>query len=96
MPLVLEIDQVLPHLLFGDLVGRLAEVCGELPDGTEVSLLGPLGEAGQLEVLVHALAKREAHEWVLSKRREEKPSGNPLGRQHRVSPERRRMGKLDE
>ena len=59
LALVLEIDQVLPQLVFGDLVGRLVEVSGELPDGAEVSLLRPLGEAGQLEVLVHALAKRE-------------------------------------
>src|SRR5262249_37956560 len=42
----------------------------------------------QLEVLVHALAQREAHQWVLSKRREEKPSGKPLCLGHRrVSPE---------
>ena len=77
--LVLEVDQVLPQFVFGDLIGRLVEVGGELPDGAEVSLLRPLGEAGQLEVLVHALAKRDAHEWVLSKRREEKPSGNHSG-----------------
>ena len=77
--------------MLGDLIRGLVEVGGELPDGAEVSLLGALGEAGQLEVLVHALAKRGAHEWVLSKRREEKPSGNPLCHGHRrVSPGPRR------
>ena len=90
-PLLLEVDEVLPQFVFGDPVGRLVEVSGEMTDGAEVSFLGPLGEAGQLEVLVHALAKREAHEWVLSKRREEKPSGNPLCLGHRrVSPGPRR------
>ena len=41
---------------------------GELPDGAEVGLLGALAEAGQLKVLVHPLAKRSGHEWLLSKR----------------------------
>jgi hypothetical protein len=43
----------------------LAEVGGRLPDNTKVRGLRPLGEPGELQVLVHALAKREAHEWVL-------------------------------
>jgi hypothetical protein len=46
-----------------------------LPDDAEVQLLGPLGEPGELQVVVHALAQRGAHERSLSKRREEKPSG---------------------
>jgi len=54
-------------------------VCRQLPDGAEVGLLRPLGESGELQILVHALAKRGAHEWVFSKRREENPSGNYSG-----------------
>ena len=70
---------------------------GELPDDAEVRGLRPFGEPGQLQVLVHALTKRDAHEWVLSKRREEKPSGNPLCQRHRrMSPERRRPRKMSE
>jgi len=38
-------------------------VCRQLPDGAEVGLLRPLGESGELQILVHALAKRGAHEW---------------------------------
>jgi hypothetical protein len=34
-------------------------------DDAAVSGLRPLGEPGELQVLVHALAKREAHEWFL-------------------------------
>ena len=38
-------------------------MCRQLPDGAEVGLLRPLGESGELQILVHALAKRGAHEW---------------------------------
>ena len=69
LALVLEVEQVLPQFVFGDPVGGLAEVCGQLPDSAEVSLLRPLGEAGELQILVHSMAKRGAHEWVLSKRK---------------------------
>ena len=51
--------------MLGELIGGLAEVGGKLPDDTEVRDLRPLGEPGELQVLVHALAKRDAHEWVL-------------------------------
>ena len=49
-----------------------------LPDGAEVGPLCPLSESNELQVLVHALARRGAHGWVPSKRRDEKPkpSGN--------------------
>jgi hypothetical protein len=88
LSLILEIEQVLTQFRFGNLVGRLAEVCGELPDGAEVHLLRTFGETGQLQILVHTLAKSGAHQWVLSKRRVEKPSGNPLCHRHnRKSPE---------
>jgi hypothetical protein len=64
----------------------LASTAGILPPGQTAASessamvrgLRPFGKAGQLQVLVHALTKRGAHQWVLSKRREEKPSGNPL------------------
>ncbi len=77
--------------------GRLVDVCGELPDGAEIHLLRTLGEPGQLQILVHALTERDAHESALSKRRAEKPSGNPLClRRHRTSPKHRRSMKTSE
>jgi hypothetical protein len=54
--LVLEEEQVLAQLGLGDLVRRLAEVGGELADGAQVRLLGALAEAGELQLLAHALA----------------------------------------
>ena len=42
---------------------------GELTDNAEVRGLRSLGEAGQLQVLVHAMTKCGAHERALSKRR---------------------------
>jgi len=95
--LVLEIEQVIPHFGFGNPAGRLVDMCGELPDGAEIHLLRALGEPGQLQILVHALTKSDAHERVLSKRREEKPSGNPLClRHHCMSPKPRRSMKTSE
>ena len=38
-------------------------MCRQLPDGAEVDLLHPLGGSGELQILVHALAKRGADEW---------------------------------
>ena len=54
-------------------------MCRQSPDDAEVSLLRLLGESGELQILVHALAKRGAHEWLFSERREENPSGNHSG-----------------
>src|SRR5262245_23269011 len=78
VPLVPEVEQVLTEFVLGDLIGRLVEVGGELSDNAEIGCLRSLGEACQLQVLVHALTKRGAHVWALSKRKQEKPSGNPL------------------
>ena len=50
-------------------------VYGELPDDAEVSRLRAVGEPGELEVFVHALAKQGAHERNLSRRSEGQPSG---------------------
>ena len=71
---VLEVEQVLAELLLGDLIGGLVEVGGEPPDGLEVSLLSSLSEAGELEILLHALVKQSGHERSLSKRGEEEPN----------------------
>jgi hypothetical protein len=43
-------------------------VCRQLPDGAEAGLLHPLGGSSELQILVHALAKSGAHEWVFSNR----------------------------
>src|SRR3954469_22817047 len=66
---VLEIQEVLSELRFGESIGSLVEVVGELPDGSEVGLLGAFAEAGQLEIVLHPLTKRRDHERVLSRRR---------------------------
>jgi hypothetical protein len=79
LSLVLEVEEVVADLLFGEAVGRCAEVVGELPDGAKVSLLGALAERGKLEVLVHPLAECRGraechvHRKVLSQRSKETP-----------------------
>ena len=65
-------------------------MCRQLPDGAEVGLLHPLGGSGELQILVHALAKRGAHEWVFSKRGrktrlETYPAGQRLTQTERLS-----------
>jgi hypothetical protein len=55
LAIVLEVEQVLTNLLFGEPVGPCAEVIGELPHGAEVGLLGALTQAGELKVLLHPL-----------------------------------------
>lgn len=55
---VCEVEEVGAQILFGEKVGRLVEVGGECPDGMQVRLLGPCGEAPKLHILGHALSKR--------------------------------------
>ena len=55
-----EIEQVLTRFGFGNLVGRPSKVYGGLADGAEVHLLRTFGETGQLQILVHTLAKSGA------------------------------------
>src|SRR5271166_6180304 len=69
--LVFDVEQVVAELLFGDEVGPLVVVDDELRDGAKVGFLSSLSEAGELEVLVHALTKLRGHEWILSRRRGE-------------------------
>ena len=45
---------------------------GQLAHGAEVGILCALAEAGQLEVLVHTVAKQSGHEWYPSRQCEEK------------------------
>jgi hypothetical protein len=54
-------------LVLGELLGIDLEVFGELADDTEVSFLGALSQASQLEVLVHS-AEHSGHEGFVSKR----------------------------
>jgi hypothetical protein len=73
---VLEKQEVFAQLLFGELVGRPAEVRRQLPDGAEIGFLRPLAQAGQLQVLLHPGAQgsrlSRSHRQVLSQR-----SGEP-------------------
>ena len=62
---VLEVEEVVAELGFGEAVGRGVEVVGELSDGAEVGLLSALGESGELEVVGHALTERRGHVEVL-------------------------------
>src|SRR5215213_7610697 len=70
--LVLEEEEVLAQLGLGDLVGRPAEVGGELADRAQIRLLGTLAQAGELQLLAHALAQRRGagrvHDGLLSQR----------------------------
>jgi hypothetical protein len=76
--LVLEIQEVRAQLLLGESIGGLMEVVGQLPDGSEVGLLGAFAEPGQLEILVHLLTKRGDHKWGLSRRKGRETVWNPL------------------
>ena len=71
---VLEVEEIVAELRLGEAIGRGMEVVGELPDGAEVSVLGAVAEAGELEVLEHALAEGGGHGVVLSQR--EKKNGH--------------------
>jgi hypothetical protein len=68
--LVLEVEEVVAELGFGELVGRTAEVPGELAYFAEAGLLGAEAEAGKLQVLAHALTEGRGpgrgHEKLLS------------------------------
>jgi hypothetical protein len=71
--LVLEVEEVFAELGLGEPVGRAAKVAGELTDFAQVSLLRASAEAGDLEVLPHALTEGRGpdrgHERCLSQRR---------------------------
>jgi hypothetical protein len=54
---VLEVEEVVADLLFGESVGRSVEVIGEHPDGAEVGVLSALAQAGELEVVGQALTE---------------------------------------
>jgi hypothetical protein len=60
------VEQVLPDLLFTELVGSGMMKLGELGNGADVGLDGAVGIAAELEVLDHAVAER-CHE-VLSEK----------------------------
>ena len=51
-----QMQQVLAHLIIGELVGRLAEMSGQLIDLLDVSFLGPRGAAAQDQFLDELLA----------------------------------------
>ena len=71
---VLEVEEIVADLGLGEAVGRGVVVIGEHADGAEVSLLGAVGEAGDLEVLGHAATECGGHVTVLSQGGE----GDPL------------------
>jgi hypothetical protein len=55
---VLEKQQILPELPFGEAIRRCLEVIRQLPDGTQISLLSACTQAGQLQILMHSLTQR--------------------------------------
>ena len=57
-PFVLEVQQPVTQLLFGDLVRGTAAEVGQLADGAEVAVHRSLGHAGQVQVVFHSLVKR--------------------------------------
>jgi hypothetical protein len=59
---VLEVEEVVAELGFGEAIGGGVEVVGELSDGAEVGVLGAIAEPGELEVLAHALTESRVHE----------------------------------
>jgi hypothetical protein len=71
LAVVLEVEEVVAELRLGEAVGGCVEVVGELPDGTDISVLGALAQAGELEILEHALTECGGHEGVLSQDCEE-------------------------
>jgi hypothetical protein len=62
---VLEVEEIVAELGFGEAIGWGAEVVGELSDGAEVGVLGAVAEPGELEVVEHALTERRVHVEVL-------------------------------
>jgi hypothetical protein len=54
---VLEVEEIVADLRFGEPVGRGVEVVGEPADGAEIGVLSAGGESSELEVLGHALTE---------------------------------------
>ncbi len=52
---VLEVQEVSSEFSLGDPVGSFLAVVGQLPDGAEVSVYGPLAHASELQVITHSL-----------------------------------------
>ena len=52
-----EVQQVAPHLLLGDFIGRFAVEFGELPDSADIAIDGPLRLTGKTQILEQLLIK---------------------------------------
>jgi hypothetical protein len=63
---VLEVEEEVADLGLGEAIGRDAVVGGELSDGAEVGVLSAVAEAGELEILAHALTEGGGHGRALS------------------------------
>jgi hypothetical protein len=63
---VLEVEEVVADLMFGEAVGRSMVVIGEHADGAGVGVLCAGAEAGDLEILGHAPTECGGHGTVLS------------------------------
>ena len=55
LAVILEMEEVLADLLFGESIWRDVEVVGQLPDGAKIGLLSAFAQTGELESLGHAL-----------------------------------------
>ena len=53
---VLHPEEVLAQFLFGNAIGRLVIVLGQLADRPDIAFLGAFGHAAKLQVFQHALA----------------------------------------
>ncbi len=64
--LVRQVQEVLPQVVFGDLVRTSVVMVGELTHGVHVAALRPCGEAPQLHILEHPLSQT-GHDDLLSR-----------------------------
>jgi hypothetical protein len=53
-----EIEKILPELIFAELIRSTPVVLGQMFDGIEIALLGPGGQAPELQVFPHTASER--------------------------------------
>ena len=57
LPFNLQVQQPLPELILGNLVGRTLAELGQLPDGPQLAMHGPQRHRRQVQIVVHLLVK---------------------------------------
>ena len=94
-----EVEEIVSHLLFRELVGGGMIEPGELNDGAGVGLDGAVGVAAELEIVDQALAERGhgglsgkgERQYVTSRRQPINSPGGRMGRRNRRAIRRRRI-----